>query len=293
MEQESFTGQLGNYKVLITEDGSPTLWSENYKEACHSLAGANKETDLYYIQGCKIAERAAIYSPLCILEIGFGLGVGYERTLKELNEKAPQSEFFYLSVEQDETLLTWSQQRIPSTSSSNYPSRQNLQKGFFAEIPCWRNKTSAGELVVLIGEARECMATLEKKFQEGGMRPAFHAIYQDAFSPLKNAELWTVEWFTTLQSLAHLDCILSTFSASSRMRKALVEAGWKVHEGERMGSKRASTYATLHGESSTAILQRLQRSPVKALVDKERTMTLKFLHAMMRVYNQIPQGNLP
>jgi tRNA U34 5-methylaminomethyl-2-thiouridine-forming methyltransferase MnmC len=95
----------------------------------------------------------------------------------------------------------------------------------------------------------------------------FHAIYQDAFSPKKNPTLWTKEWFSFLRSISTEDVILSTYSASTSIRKSLHEAGWKIQQGEKFGRKRTSTRATLNGETSAEILLQLERSSVDALTD--------------------------
>ena len=64
-----------DYRFVETEDGTKTLFSERFGEACHSTTGAKSETLLHYIHGCEITEKAKQNS-LSILEVGFGLGVG-------------------------------------------------------------------------------------------------------------------------------------------------------------------------------------------------------------------------
>ena len=43
------------YDKIETEDGSMTLYSHLYNEACHSTSGAINETHTHYINGCKIS----------------------------------------------------------------------------------------------------------------------------------------------------------------------------------------------------------------------------------------------
>lgn len=61
--------------------------------------------------------------------------------------------------------------------------------------------------------------------------------------------------------------ILSTYSASSSIRKSLTEAGWILKRGDKFGPKRSSTRAYLRGETDPEILLHLERSPVAALTD--------------------------
>src|SRR5690606_38853862 len=147
--------QLGTYKTMKTEDGSLTVWSEYFQEACHSMAGATQETDLYYIQGCRIGSRASLFSPFSILEIGFGIGISYQRTIEELLFKAPQAYIHYLSVEIDEGLMEWNIQQANLSLSSPFPQIKDLKRGSYFGIPCFQAKAPQGNLTILIGDARE------------------------------------------------------------------------------------------------------------------------------------------
>ena len=92
---------MTNYKIIQTEDGSKTLYSKLYDENCHSTSGAVSETILHYIEGCKINETSKKHSPLKILEVGFGAGIGFLETVKALN----QTPFEFISFEIDEELI--------------------------------------------------------------------------------------------------------------------------------------------------------------------------------------------
>ena len=71
-------------------------------------------------------------------------------------------------------------------------------------------------LIILIGDAR---VSLPKFKNDHDIK--FDCIYQDAFSPKRNAILWTSEWFKLLKSISNQDCIMSTYSASSSIRKSM------------------------------------------------------------------------
>lgn len=261
---QDFQGTFGRYQVRCTQDGSPTLWSEAFNETCHSMDGANGETDLYYVEGCRVLERGPTVPLFPLLEIGLGLGQGYERTILALQKQAPSTHLFYLAVERDEGLVTWGGEHYPSplATSSLYPKRRDLRPFNFFGRRALKAETPQGTLMVLLGDGRQLLQDFPSSFQS-----FFLAIYQDAFSPKKNPQLWTVEWFQTLRGLAHPECILSTFSASSRIRKSLLQAGWPVQEGKSMGPKRSSTLGILNGKSQPSLLQRLEKSPVGALTD--------------------------
>jgi tRNA U34 5-methylaminomethyl-2-thiouridine-forming methyltransferase MnmC len=178
---------------------------------------------------------------MTILEVGFGVGVGLLTTW-EMTKDLP-AKIHFVSLEIDPELVNWFTERNK-------------------DHPLFRDPKFSFE--VLIGDARQ---TLPRYMKE--KRPQWNAIYQDAFSPKKNPVLWTKEWFSLLREGSSTDAILSTYSASTSIRKSLLEAGWKLYPGEKFGAKRTSTRARLTGETDALLLESLSQSSVKALTDKD------------------------
>jgi tRNA U34 5-methylaminomethyl-2-thiouridine-forming methyltransferase MnmC len=230
------------YEEIITEDGSSTLFSTQFGEACHSTSGARAETLLHYIEGCHIREKAQRES-LTILEVGFGLGLGLLTTYEETKDLP--AKIFFLSLEIDPELVNWFHETY-----KDHPLFHDPKFSFH----------------VIVGDARKA---LPEYLSHHPVK--WNAIYQDAFSPKRNPVLWTREWFTLLREHSTPDVLLSSYSASSSIRKSLVEAGWKLYPGEKFGPKRTSTRARLTGETDSAITESLARSPAKALTDKDLT----------------------
>jgi len=243
----TFTPPKG-HQIVLTDDGTYTLFSEAFQEACHSTAGAKDETILHYIEGCRILDKSNIHSPIVILEVGFGLGIGLLTTIEKLPKN---TKCHFISVEIDRDLLEWFKNEHPEL---NFQWKENLLQGQFESV----------EITIVQGDARkELPRYLENNPTE------FHAVYQDAFSPKRNPILWTKEWFLLLKQYSHPEVILSTYSASNSIRKSLHETGWGVQKGDKFGLKRTSTRAVLNKETDPEILALLERSPVKALSDKE------------------------
>jgi tRNA U34 5-methylaminomethyl-2-thiouridine-forming methyltransferase MnmC len=240
--------KLDNYQEVITDDGSVTLFSKIYGEACHSTSGAVLETKLHYIQGCQIQQKA-LEKNITILEVGFGVGIGFLETVKALKSFP----FTFISTEIDENLIL-------------YMVEQNkILQGIERKTTPFLHYYLANEnftLMILVGNARETLVSFAKHFSL-----LFDCIYQDAFSPKRNAILWTQEWFELLYSLSGADCIMSTYSSSSSIRKSMLAAGWKLTKGDKFGPKRSSTRAVLKGESDPDILEHLARSPAITLTD--------------------------
>jgi chorismate dehydratase len=251
MKSKKINGHLGEYIWVETQDGSSTLYSPYFDEHCHSLTGAAEETIYHYIQGCSVEELAQKFDPITILEIGFGTGLGLRSTLNCLKSK----NVHFISTELDQQLV------------------EEMLKEFFPAISFEQNEFgfSANEgqfkIDILIGNARKTVPAAFKR----GLFGQVHAIFQDAFSPKRNPILWTYQWFQDLKEVSHPEVQMGTYSASKSIRKAMIKAGWKVRNVQGFKGKRAATRASLLGETSSEIIELLDRSPVQAFCDQDYT----------------------
>lgn len=235
-----FNGSLGEYEVIRTEDGSNSLFSKAFNEGCHSTHGAATETKYVYIDGCEVVSKKT----KCIFEVGFATGLGFIETKKVMDD------FLFYSVELDEELVLWAQ-------------RENKIFDSFEKVGnTYVGVKGNSKAVILIGDARETIKNYSFEMP-------FGAIYQDAFSPKRNPTLWTKEWFEDLKDLSSKEVILSTYSASSRVKKALFSAGWIVEEREGFAFKRSSTRGFLKGKHSDQLLKKLENPKVLPYTDSE------------------------
>lgn len=243
--------KLENYEFIQTSDGSFTAHSKIYGETCHSSFGARSETIKHYIEGCEISKACKQFECVNILEVGLGIGVGLFETLKVTKDHPT----FFVTLEIDEELV----KHVIESNQILKLTKKIIDENDF-KIYELKNKNLT--VHILVGDAR---FTLERYLLQNPI--TFHAIYQDAFSPKKNATLWTKEWFELLYKYAHQQCIMSTYSSSSSIRKAMVKACWKLHPGDKFGKKRSSTRAKVIGDSDAEILIHLENSPVVTLTD--------------------------
>lgn len=244
-----------HHQWVETKDGSFTLFSERFQEACHSTSGAREETKLHYLKGCAIAQKIAELDQLTILEVGFGTGLGFLETYELL--KTSHKPWTFLSLELDRDLLEWF--RMQNTKHEFLSKLQWTQCGSVLVLEA---RSDSRALTILCGDARQSLPEYAKL-----LSVKWSAIYQDAFSPKRNPILWTTEWFTLLKQYSAPDVKLSTYSASNSIRKSLLAAGWALSAGEKFGPKRTSTRADLSGSSDPDILLQLERSPTPAMTD--------------------------
>lgn len=252
-----FKTSFSEYELIQTDDGSWAIYSDYYKENSHSLAGARSETEHNFLQGCDIKLKMKDYKLLQVLEVGFGIGNGIATTFNFWkNQKYRPGHFLFISQEIDPELVLY--------SFENGPYKNDLIELHQNEEWAWTYQENGHkfELKVLSGDARKTIKQIPKG--------EINAIFQDAYSPGKNPDLWTLEWFQDLKFVAHEDCCMATYSASARIRRAMAQAGWYIVERKGYGSKRSMSVA--HAKKiENSINERLLKSNLEALKDKDLT----------------------
>ena len=192
-------------KEVITNDGSLTLKSDKYNECYHSSEGAITETLYKHIYpSFEVVKKDEIK----ILDICFGLG--YNTFLAILN-KPKNTKLKIYSPEFDEEL-------VKSLKTFNYPDEFKKIKHIIDEVATnYKYKDDEVEVEVFIGDAREYIKKLDN----------IDVVFQDAFSPKVNTELWTIEYFKEIDKLNPK--IITTYSVATPIRYALYSLGYNLY----------------------------------------------------------------
>lgn len=227
--------QMAN-RVVQTNDGSLTLYSSKYEECFHSARDGALRESLYkhVIVAFSLLEKK---EKITILDICFGLGYNTLATVYYCKQNKITTPIEIISPELDVEL-------IKTLESFEYP----LEFDFFADMikQLSQNryyKDEQFEITILLGDARELLPKLPHKFD---------IIYQDAFSPLKNTALWTVEYFGILRKLSSPNVILTTYSSATPVRIGLLENGFLLYESKEK-NVRSGTIASLSPLDLSAI----------------------------------------
>lgn len=235
-------------KTIKTEDNSLTFFAEEYGEAYHSASGAISEAVNKFIQPCHI-EALAKKGKLRILDIGFGLGYNTLAALYAARSTREDCEIEIISMEKD--LLSQAELNmleLPPELAHYY----SLVKAMVTKQDL---KEDGISLILLEGDAREKIVKINATFD---------AVFLDAFSPRKNPELWTVEFFRHVAGKMTETAILATYSSATPVRCGLIEAGLKIGPGPGDSMKRGGTLATKNGKIlplSEKEIRRLEISP--------------------------------
>ncbi len=236
------------YKLITTEDGTTSLYSYEYSQAMHSTSGAYQEALLKHVNPSGILNSDQ--DKLLVLDIGFGIGYNILALLVEFLSKKSAQNLSIISLENSvkhkqvmDTIFFNDERDIIYNDIRNCLSSGTAERGSYS-------------IRLLKGDARESVKTMK-----GIM---FDTVFHDPYSPSKNPELWSVEFFIELYRLMNETAVLTTYSSASQIRMAMIEAGFIIGKGPSVGKKREGTLACKTGKGNRPELSKDELSALKA-----------------------------
>ncbi len=222
-----------NYTIITTEDNTPSLFSGEYQEAMHSVSGAYGEAVLKHVLPSRILEPEPGKNELNVLDVGSGIGYNILALLFEFQKRKYPAALKIISLEKDFSFLPLMENIRFGDGRDDIHAvvKEALKKGSCAYNNC--------VIAVLRGDARQTICSIEDI--------SFDAVFHDPYSPAKNPELWSVEFFAEIRRRTGDRGILTTYSSAPQIRSALLEAGFKIGKGPSVGRKREGTVASVSG----------------------------------------------
>ncbi len=216
------------YRRIPTNDGTKTAYSEEFQEAMHSISGAYEEALLKHLYPSALLEGDN--REVNLLDIGFGLGYNILGLITETEKQRRGLKVNVISLEKSQSLDRFMEDiRFGDVRDDIYT---EIRKAYGKGSSSFDNYS----IEVIRGDARESIRSLKGT--------GFHGVFHDPFSPAKNPELWTVEFFREIHMLMYLKGILTTYSSAYQIRGALLEAGFFLGRGPSVGGKREGTLAS-------------------------------------------------
>lgn len=218
--------------LIETEDGTKSIRSLKYMETMHSTSGAYEESLLKHVFPSRILECEK--PELNVLDVGCGIGYNILALLNEF-EKLNSSSFLSItSLENDFSF-------VPLMNNISFNDSRDTLFGFIKTAMANGEYTGRNfKISIMSGDARRLIKQISDI--------SFDAVFQDPFSPAKNPELWSVEFFKEISRVIEKNCILTTYSSAAHIRMALLEAGFNIGMGPSVGKKREGTLATIAGK---------------------------------------------
>jgi len=201
-------------ELVITADGSTSIFIAALDEHYHSVHGAIQESKHVFIQA-GLNKKLNLQPEISILEIGFGTGLNALLTCLESEkyqqkivytaiEKFPLPENIYTQLNYC-TLLETNQcdDLFKKIHSSDWQIEDNISAYF--------NLTK-----------------YRQNIEDCAFSEQFDIIYFDAFAPSAQPELWTEIIFSSMYNSLKKDGILVTYCAKGEVKRTMKKAGFKV-----------------------------------------------------------------
>jgi tRNA U34 5-methylaminomethyl-2-thiouridine-forming methyltransferase MnmC len=224
---------LNTPELVVTGDGSHSLYVRELDEQYHSRHGALQESEHVFIQAGLYHFKEAFVrnaQTLSILEVGFGTGLNALLTCLEAQK---------LGLTVQYTSLEAYPLAVETVALLNYPQLiGGNSEALFTNI----HTANWDECVVVL----PCFS-LDKQhttLQKVELKNGFQLIYFDAFAPDVQPELWTEEIFQKLyNSLAPNGCLV-TYCAKGVVKRTLKKVGFTLKELPGPPGKREMVRAT-------------------------------------------------
>lgn len=262
-------GAPGRWTPVTTADGSVTLRSEAWGEACHDLAGAWTESHARYAEPAGLRARAASgeLERVRLLDVGTGLGWNLAAALAALAGTGARLDAVGLEIDPGVIEATLALARVRdlgpgAAGRAHRPVLEALREALGdpdraarAGVPLG----GEGRLRLRIGDARETVR---------GLAPdeCFDAVFLDPFSRATDPGPWQGEFVRALAARLAPGGRLATYSAALDLRVELAAAGLNVGRGPRVAGKIEGTVAgrgffpePLEARTARKLRRRLER----------------------------------
>lgn len=207
-------------RLIITEDGSHSLYSHLFNQQYHSLQGALTESVHIYIELGLRPVLASADDVIYIFEMGLGTGLNALLAWQLADELGKR--VHYTSIEAFPVLPE-------EASLLNYGSLTNTQGLLRLHQVSW---AEAHQLSPNFTFRKENI-----RLQEFEPDYKYHVIFYDAFDPRAQPELWTEEIFTKIARYSEPGAVLVTYSSKGIVKRALAAAGFRVERHPGPGRK--------------------------------------------------------
>jgi tRNA U34 5-methylaminomethyl-2-thiouridine-forming methyltransferase MnmC len=224
-----------NPEIIITGDGSHTLYVPTLHEHYHSTFGAINESLHVFIKA-GFLETSGSSKEINILEIGFGTGLNALLTWMEA-ERIPVKVNYVAIEPYPLDADVWSALNHPDcfcTFSYRKIYHRLHEMG-------WESEEQISPFFSIL----KTRSLLEDYLPEPDK---FDLVYFDAFGPDVQPELWTEEIFRKIFLSLKKGGILVTYSAKGSVRRALKNAGFLVEKIPGPPGKREITRAIKYGD---------------------------------------------
>lgn len=216
-------------RIIVTNDGSNTIYVEDLDETYHSMNGAIVEANHVFVEA-GLLECAKSKSKISIFEMGFGTGLN--ALLTSLKAKELGLEVCYFGIEafpvEDEILGAIEYSNNLEANADNE----------FLQI----HAVKWNELVKI----NDCFSLqkIHSKIEDYVVKEnSIDLIYFDAFGPRAQKEMWDVNILQKMYNMLAENGILVTYCANGQFKRDLKSLGFRIEALAGPPGKREMTRA--------------------------------------------------
>lgn len=211
---------IASERLVLTHDGSHTIYNDELNQHYHSVQGALQESVRVFVE-LGLAYIAQRQSKLSVLEMGFGTGLNALLTWQFAARNG--LEIGYTSLEKFPIGLE-------EATQLNYDAVVGFEGLRVLHEAPW------GQMVVLADVFG--LRKVQSDLLEFETTEVYDLVYFDAFAPNIQPELWSVEVFERIAQWQPVGGVLSTYSSKGSVRRNLMAAGYEVQKHSGPGRKR-------------------------------------------------------
>ena len=197
-------------KLVITNDGSHSIYNPEVNETYHSKHGAIVEAEYVFIKNGLLAENKKQFN---ILEVGFGTGLNALLTAQKAQQKKITINYHGIEL-----------YPVPKESYSQLNFTELIGEKNSKLLQLHECEWEKEHVINNFFKLTKNEITLENY----SSKTKFDIIYFDAFSPEKQQELWTTEVFQNMYNLLNKDGFLVTYCAKGSVKRTMKAVGFEI-----------------------------------------------------------------
>ncbi|MFK7775329.1 MAG: tRNA (5-methylaminomethyl-2-thiouridine)(34)-methyltransferase MnmD [Saprospiraceae bacterium] len=217
---------MSDNQLIITEDGSHSLFSQKHGVSYHSKYGAIQETQHVFINAG--FQHKIPTASLSILGIGFGTGLNAFMTF--LESKKHDMDINYIGVEAYPLSMK-------TINEFNFSDILKEEESVFHKIHELEWETP----LALNNHFR--LTKMKMMIEDIDFQNQFDLIYFDAFGPGSQPELWEEPILQKMYDALRIDGVLTTYCAKGSVKRGMKKVGFTIEALPGPPGKREMTRA--------------------------------------------------
>ena len=224
-------------EVVLTKSGAPAMLDHRTGEVMHPVVGPRVEAERLYLAPSRLAQRLAESesSPLVLFDVGLGAGSNAAAAFRATHSlQEPARRLSIVSFDRTKSALKLA---LECEQTADFGFDDQAREAARALLTRNHGLTARAEWRFHQGELPDSLSCEPEATAD--------IVFWDPFSPRANPELWSFRAFERLRRSCRAGATVHTYSGATRVRSALLLAGFSVGLGPNIGPGKDATIAAL------------------------------------------------